>query len=94
MMTMTAPTIYTRPSDPDLEEEDGKHAHIVRVDPGETATAKVLEARVMGTPIEALCGYVFVPQKDARALPVCSKCKEIYELHRMMDGGLPENPND
>ena len=34
-------------------------AHIVKTEPGEDAAAKVLEARIHGTPIEALCGHVW-----------------------------------
>ena len=49
-----------RPSEPTV-------AHIVKVGPGETAAAKVLEARINGTPIEALCGHVWVPSRDPRS---------------------------
>ncbi|MDQ3352085.1 MAG: DUF3039 domain-containing protein, partial [Actinomycetota bacterium] len=57
-------------------------AHIVRTEPGESAAAKVLEARINGTPLEALCGHVWVPARDPRSLPMCQACKEIYELYR------------
>ncbi|MGH9165829.1 MAG: DUF3039 domain-containing protein [Acidimicrobiales bacterium] len=66
-------------------------AHIVKADGGDAA-AKVVEARVFGTPIEALCGVVFIPQRDPLKLPVCSRCKDIYETYRAFNGGLPENP--
>jgi hypothetical protein len=69
-------------------------AHIVKVEPGETATAKILEARVMGTPIEALCGYVWVPSRDPKQLPVCEECKSIYEMYRALNGDLRESPGD
>jgi hypothetical protein len=76
----------------DLDLEKGKHAHIVKVDPGEDAAAKVLEARIYGYPIEALCGHRWVPSKDPKQLPVCGQCKEIYEMYRTFNGKLPDTP--
>ncbi len=80
----------------DQETETGEpaNAHIVKTGPGENAAAKVLEARVMGTPIEALCGFVWVPSKDPKQLPVCPKCKEIYDMYRFFNDGLSETPQD
>ena len=69
-------------------------AHIVKVDPGESATAKVMEARIYGTPVEALCGHVWVPSRDPKQLPMCQACKEIYEMYRGFNDGLNENPTD
>jgi hypothetical protein len=69
-------------------------AHIVKVGPGETATAKVLEARVEGTPLEALCGHVWVPERDPKQLPVCQKCKDVYEMYRAFNEGLNDSPTD
>lgn len=69
-------------------------AHIVKTEPGENAAAKVLEARITGTPLEALCGHVWVPSRDPRQLPVCAACKEIYEMYRAMNDGLHEHPGD
>ena len=77
---------------PDTEEPN--HAHIVKVGPGESAVAKVLEARIYGTPVEALCGFVWVPSKDAKQLPVCQKCRSIYDLYRAFNDGLGETPDD
>ncbi len=71
-----------------------KAAHIVKTEPGESAIAKVTEARVYGTPVEALCGERFVPQQDPKKLPLCGICKEIYDLYRQMsDGGLRDTPH-
>ena len=86
---------------PDLDErtdertETGppKAAHIVKTEPGESAVAKVTEARIYGYPVEALCGERFVPQQDPKKLPLCGVCKEIYDLYRQMSsGGLNETP--
>ena len=69
-------------------------AHIVKVGPGETATAKVLEARVMGTPLEALCGHVWVPSRDPKSLPLCEECKNIYEMYKSFNDGLNDTPGE
>lgn len=68
-------------------------AHIVKTQPGENAQAKVLEARIYGTPLEALCGLVWVPSRDPKQLPLCEECKSIYEMYRMMNDGLNNTPD-
>ena len=78
--------------DEEQETEDGPVAHIVKTKPGETATAKVLQARIEGTPLEALCGHVWVPSRDPKQLPVCEKCKQIYGMYRDFSDGLDETP--
>ncbi len=92
--TLVRPDVTIQPSDPELEDDDAHVAHIVKVKKGEDAQAKVLEARISGTPIEALCGHVWVPARDPRQLPVCQKCKEMYDLYRRFNGKLPETPSD
>lgn len=77
-----------------VEPEDPAHAHIVKVGPGESATAKVVEARIYGTPVEALCGHVWVPSRDPQQLPLCQECKSIYEMYQAFNGDLPESPDD
>jgi hypothetical protein len=69
-------------------------AHIVKTKPDEDATAKVLEARIYGTPLEALCGHVWIPSRDPKQVPMCQACKEIYETYRMFNENLNETPND
>jgi hypothetical protein len=94
------PQVQTLPAEtiPLLDEElqtgEPAVAHIVKTEPGESATAKVLEARIYGTPIEALCGHVWVPSRDPKQLPVCQKCKDVYEMYRQFNDGLNENPQD
>ena len=41
--------------------------------------AKVTEGYIMGTPVIALCGKVFIPHKDPLKLRVCPECKEILD---------------
>lgn len=92
LQTVPAQTI------PDVEEttETGEPpvAHIVKTDPGESAAAKVLEARIYGTPLEALCGHVWVPSRDPKQLPVCQPCTEIYQMYRFVNDGLRDTPSD
>ncbi|MGD9961116.1 DUF3039 domain-containing protein [Nocardioides sp.] len=40
---------------------------------------KLTEAMVMGTPVIALCGKVWVPSRAPEKFPVCPDCKEIWE---------------
>jgi hypothetical protein len=74
------------------ETEDGPVAHIVKTKRGEDAAAKVLAARIEGTPLEALCGHTWVPSRDPKQLPVCQKCKDLYGMYRDFNDGLDENP--
>ncbi|MGA1755394.1 MAG: DUF3039 domain-containing protein [Ilumatobacteraceae bacterium] len=53
-----------------------------------------MEARVTGTPIEALCGYVWVPSRDPKRLPMCEECKNVYEMYRAFNDGLRDTPGD
>jgi hypothetical protein len=88
-----ADTVLDERPDERTETAPPKAAHIVKTEPGESAVAKVTEARIYGFPVEALCGERFVPQQDPKRLPLCDTCKEIYELYRQMgDGGLPDTP--
>ncbi len=84
--------------EPDLQDtpQTGEPvvAHIVKTEPGESAAAKVLEARIYGTPLEALCGHVWVPSRDPKQLPLCQKCKDIYEMYRSFNEGLPDRPSE
>lgn len=86
-------TLLTPDTDEILDLDPGQHAHIVKTEPGESAAAKVLEARINGTAIEALCGYVWVPSRDPKNLPVCPKCREVYEMYRMANDGLNDTPS-
>lgn len=90
----TAP-VSTRPDTEEVVEPgEPAMAHIVKTEPGESAAAKVLEARIYGTPLEALCGHVWVPSRDPKQLPLCEECKSIYEVYRAFNDGLHERPSD
>lgn len=50
--------------------------------------AKLTEAMVMGTPVIALCGKVWVPSRNPDKFPVCPDCKKVFEgLRPGGDGG-------
>jgi hypothetical protein len=67
-----AETLEDRRTDEALEE--GDHDRFSHYAPREQLT----EAMVLGTPIRALCGKVWVPSRDPQKYPVCPTCKEIW----------------
>lgn len=81
---MTDTLIVPLTSGPDLESED-RATHIVGPDCDETGrvikqgVTKVTEARILGTPVTALCGYTWVPTHDPNNYPVCEGCKQIAQ---------------
>ncbi len=77
-----------------VETEEPTAAHIVKVKPGENAQAVVLEARIMGTPVEALCGFTWVPSRDPKNLPLCDECKAMYGLYKDFNDNLSDTPSD
>ena len=92
VQTLPAETIPKH--EEELETGEPIVAHIVKTEPGESAAAKVLEARIYGTPLEALCGHVWVPSRDPKQHPICQKCKSIYDMYRAFNDGLNETPNE
>lgn len=59
----------------DLRYEEGDHERFSHFVPKD----KLTEAMVMGTPVIALCGKVWVPSRNPDRFPVCPECKEIWE---------------
>ena len=39
----------------------------------------VTEGYVLGTPVLAVCGKLFIPSRDPKKLPLCPICKKISE---------------
>jgi hypothetical protein len=57
-----------------VDTDSGDHdvfAHYVEKD-------EVAEAVVMGWPVIALCGKMWVPFRDPSKYPICPTCEEIY----------------
>lgn len=69
--------------DPELDEEDPIFSHIVGplyTDGGKIkGSTRVTEAAVTGIPVEALCGFLWVPSRDPNRYPLCPACKAILE---------------
>ena len=59
----------TRTTDSDEEEQFAHYAE----------KASVTEGYIMGTPVIALCGKVFIPHRNPERLRVCQACKEIID---------------
>ncbi|MDO5682027.1 MAG: DUF3039 domain-containing protein [Propionibacteriaceae bacterium] len=63
--------------------EEGDHERFSHYVPKD----KLMEAMVMGTPVIALCGKVWVPSRNPDRFPVCPQCKEIWESMNPGDAG-------
>ena len=64
----------------DSSTGDGDHdryAHYVR-------KADIVRSNVEGVPVQALCGKVWIPNRDPDKYPICPTCKE---LHAKIFGG-------
>ena len=80
-------------SDLDVQEElavntsTGDHdvfAHYVERD-------LIAEATIMGWPLVALCGKVWVPFRDPEKYPICPICQDMLDgLEDLADGGQAE----
>ena len=59
---------------PLISDEDGDHerfAHYVE-------KAKIVESAVTGEPVKALCGKVWIPNRDHSRFPICPDCEKIH----------------
>ena len=66
-------TVEDRRTEEQYDEGDhDRFSHYARKD-------KLTEAMVMGTPVVALCGKVWVPSRDPQRFPVCPECKDIWD---------------
>jgi hypothetical protein len=71
--TKTVQETRTAPVESPVEPGDHERfSHYVEKD-------KLTEAMVMGTPVIALCGKVWVPSRDPQKFPVCPECKDAWE---------------
>jgi hypothetical protein len=55
----------------DLEDEN-RFAHYAE-------KVSITEGYVLGSPIVAICGKIFVPSRDPKKFPICPICKELAE---------------
>lgn len=83
-MTQLAPGTQTIVDErTDIRLDDGDHERLSHY----VAKNKLTEAMVMGTPVVALCGKVWVPSRNPDKYPVCPECKEIWENLNPGSGG-------
>lgn len=40
---------------------------------------EITQALVLGIPIVALCGKIWIPHRDPDKYPICPRCKKIYD---------------
>lgn len=79
--TISKPSISIDPQTQNIEPGDHeRYSHYVRKD-------KVVESAVMGNPVVALCGKVWIPNRDPEKFPVCPECKEMYEEMKRNEEG-------
>ena len=90
-MSITGPATKTieRTDTADVTaESEGDHermAHIVLEGfrPSEeefvSAGPSVAEGIINGTPVQALCGKTWIPNRDPKKYPLCPTCKEIAQ---------------
>jgi hypothetical protein len=72
--------VMERTENTDGTGDHDRFAHYVQKD-------KIVESAVMGTPVVALCGKVWVPGRDPSKYPVCPDCLKAYN-------GLPPGGGD
>ncbi len=77
-------TIVDERTTPQFQDGDAERfAHYV-------AKAKLTEAMVLGTPVVALCGKVWVPSRNPDRFPVCPECKDIWQSMQPGDDKGPD----
>lgn len=63
---------------PATEHSDGDHEKFAHYVKKET----ILHSAVTGKPVIALCGKVWVPNRDPLRYPICPDCQRIFDqLH-------------
>ena len=60
---------------PETKKTDNEENHFAHY----AEAAKVTESYVMGNPIQALCGKIFIPHRDPKKYPICPDCIEPLE---------------
>ncbi len=68
-VTTVKPDTHIKPTTGDGDHD--RFAHYVK-------KGDIVKSAVEGMPIEALCGKVWIPDRDPKKYPVCPTCKEIY----------------
>ncbi|MBC8194847.1 MAG: DUF3039 domain-containing protein [Acidimicrobiia bacterium] len=67
--------------EPTLDEGDhDRFAHYAR-------KADIVESAVTGRPVVALCGKVWIPNRNPDRYPMCPSCKDIFEQKKAAERG-------
>ena len=68
------PAVELEPPVVDLEPGDSERfSHYAKKE-------DITRAYIEGTPVIALCGKVWVPNRDPSRFPLCSECKRLFGL--------------
>jgi hypothetical protein len=84
---MSDQTVPAERIEPQLDGDHERMSHIVlegfTPPDGEFVSTgpSVVEGLVQGTPVRALCGKVWVPDRDPKRYQLCPTCKEVAEAH-------------
>jgi hypothetical protein len=70
---------------------DPRLSHIIPPKDGVEGHVRAFEARIEGTPIEALCGHVLVPTRDPKQYPNCQRCIEVFKADTGHDDGFRDS---
>lgn len=69
---MTTVLTDTSTKNAELDSDSPKFAHYAE-------SVSVTEGYVLGKPVAAICGEIFIPSRDPKKFPVCPICKELAE---------------
>ena len=58
-----------------LKTQEGDEEHFAHY----AESASVTEGYVLGTPVMAICGKIFIPSRNPERLRVCPICKKIMD---------------
>lgn len=93
---MTTPTTGTgtvldRQTEIDPTTGEPRAAHLVAPKDGVEGHVLIMQARIEGTAVEALCGHKFIPARDPQQYPNCSKCLEIFKDNTGAEDGFRDS---
>lgn len=82
----------TRP-DTEIDPTTGEPrlSHIIPPKDGKEGHVRIMEARIEGTPLTALCGHIVVPSRDPKAFPNCQRCIEIFKANTGEEEGFRDS---
>jgi len=76
---VTSTEIDIRPETTDTDGDHDRFSHYVK-------KADIVRANIEGVPVRALCGKVWIPNRDPQKYQVCKTCEEIMAIIRKAGG--------